>query len=340
MSAMRISKGPIRHKIRALIYLTIILGILLSACSTTSTTSTSSKKKEAVALPRSLTLVVGCSPGCETDIGARIIAPLLGKQLGIPVAVDDVPGEGGGVAASEVYADSPTSGDINVSFLPDIAVGEVFNGGHYVTTKFSNICEVYGDATSIMLAKTGSPVDSWSALKAYKGTVTVGVVGVKSSGGWLAAEYLSAFNHIKVEAVPYTGGPEIMDAVLGGQVDLGAVPPSVAESFISSGKAVGVVEFLGTRIPHLSSVPSITSVGGSSTEIVDDVYGLQGPPGMSQAVINRIARAMSVVTKSEKFIEESSAAHYVVTFAGPTQWSTYLRSDLATVKKVFSLLEK
>src|SRR4051812_49049358 len=49
-----------------------------------------------------LTLVVGYAPGGSTDRMARLIAERLSPKIGVPVTVENRPGEGGRLAAKQI----------------------------------------------------------------------------------------------------------------------------------------------------------------------------------------------------------------------------------------------
>ncbi|MDM0038385.1 tripartite tricarboxylate transporter substrate-binding protein [Variovorax sp. J22G21] len=76
---------------------------------------------QAQALDGPLTLVVGYAPGGSTDRMARLIAQQLSPRLGVPVTVENRPGDGGRLAAQQVKR-SPAGQNILMLGNPAVMV--------------------------------------------------------------------------------------------------------------------------------------------------------------------------------------------------------------------------
>lgn len=317
------------------------LVLVAAACGSTTTTSSgnagsttgsggstasTAAPSNASLFPNGITLAVGCSPGCVTDVSARLLASYLSKEMGVTVKVTNVLGGGGSIATQQVCKASPKSGELVALFLPQGAIGqEIGNIGCNVKT-LTPISDIWGNSTSIMITKPNGPLSTWQKVSAYKGNISVGVVGVKSSAGWLASEYLHIYNHVTVTPVPFSGSAQMISAVLGGQVQAAMVPPGPTAALIKSGKLAGAVAFSAAPLKTVPTVPAIGKVG-SSSEVIDSVSGFAGPPGMSKSRVNALSQALSKVAANPAFVAASKKAHYTVAYQGPSAYAATIASD-------------
>ncbi len=76
-------------------------------------------------------ILVAYGAGGGTDTLARLLAPSLSKILGKPVTVQNLPGGGGQVAATDVMRDGADGLAILATNEPDLFMSTVFNKPPY-----------------------------------------------------------------------------------------------------------------------------------------------------------------------------------------------------------------
>ena len=244
---------------------------------------------------RPIKLIVGFPPGSVQDISARIIAEPLSKSLGQPVIIENKAGASGSIAAAFVAkaTDDHTFGVMNNSQLtiakmlnPDAAYDPV-----------TDLAPVALIATSPMVlvvsnAATGINPAQWltwlinQGAKANYGSPGVGTPGhlgmemVKSRSGGLETTH-----------IPYPGNPQVINAILGGQIQAALLPPGLAMQQIKAGKmyAIGVTteqrSVLAPEIPTLRE----SSVFGVDIELFTAVAG---PATTSAAIRDKLSTAV------------------------------------------------
>ena len=305
-----------------------------NATTTTLSMSASAKKL----FPDGLTILVGFGTGGAVDTGARLIAPVLSKELGVNVVVQNMVGGGGNTAAQYEYNQPSTSSDLLMSFLPALALGQVLGNGKYELDKLTPVYGIYGNNTAVIIAKKGSKYKDFASLKNATSTITAATAGVKTSATWMALAFLSGVNHINVKPVPFKGGSAGSDAALGGSVDLSATTIVEATRLIQSGKAQGVLEFAPHTYPQLPGVESIATVG-QADEAFTSPMGLTGPPQMPSAKVDLIAKALAAAVQDPSLTSKATNVGLEVSPLSTSDWSQTLNQTLTTIKKDQSFLE-
>ena len=187
-----------------------------------------------------ISLVVAYPAGGDVDVGARILAPLLEKELGTPVQVVDKAGAGGQVGITELSMSKPDGYTLGYTPIPssitmylDPARKSVFTrksfqpvGNHVVE---SDIIAVSADSPYKTLK------DLIDAAKAKPNTISVGFTGVLSHQH-LAILQLEKLTGTRFNIVSFDGAAPALTALLGGhtQVQVGSAGAFLPQ--VKSGK--------------------------------------------------------------------------------------------------------
>ena len=243
-------------------------------------------------------LIVGFPGGSTPDIAARTIAEPLSRALGQPVVVDNKPGASGNIAADQV-----------AKATDDHTIGIVINGNltsskmlypklPYDPGKDFTYLSLIATAPLVVVAPNGLPSgaaffeaarkagDSWN----YG---SVGTGSVAHLGMELLKSRVPGFNPVHV---PYQGNPQVVTAMLGGQVQLALIPPGVAMPQIRAGKlqAIGITSGRSTLVPELAPLAD-AGVKDFSLEVWT---ALLGPANLSKTAQDRISKELAVIMKS------------------------------------------
>lgn len=292
----------------------------------------------AAAIKNGVTIVANLPPGGITDSGARALQPYLQAILKVPVRIQNIPGGGGNTAAQYVYHLPATEPVLMMAFLPQLAIGQVIGGGDYNMMRYTPLYGVYGSDTSIYVAKVGGRIQHYADMLNSKTPVTVGVFGIKSSAGWLSTKFLTKINHLKMQPIPFGNGTAAADAVLGGAIDVAAIPRSIAAPLLEQGRAVAVLEFGPHPLPYLPGVPSIASVGEPS-EAFTTQLGIVGPPGMPADVTSLLAGAIAKAVADPAFRAAAEKANFTVVPQTTREWTAEMaRSNAQITAQKSSLL--
>ena len=189
-----------------------------------------------------ITLVVPNPPGGSSDANARILSDALAPILKQPVIVNFKPGVGGELGASFVAKANPDGYTLLIGLSSIMVSPEAkkIQGktALYAIEDLEPVAMISNDPL-ILLIRSESP---WKSLGDLVKTAKEkpGEITYSSSGNFgpihLAMEMLGYAGNVKFKQIPFAGGGPSMMALLGSQVDLTAVIPSVALAQIASGK--------------------------------------------------------------------------------------------------------
>src|SRR5437588_8618317 len=239
---------------------------------------------------RPLRIVVGFTPGGGPDVTARHIAQRLGERLKQQVIVENRPGAGGTVAASQVAKAAPDGYTLLSVSSAHAAAAAIYPKLSYDTLK--DLAGVTQSATSkyvlVVAPSLGvrSVKDLVAAAKARPGTINFSSAGI-GSGTHFAAEVFKAMAAIDVVHVPFKGIPDALGETVAGRVQFFMAPIANAVNLVRDGKLVGLGVSSKGRDALLPEVPTIDEAGVSGYE-QELWFGILGPAGMPRGLVTRL----------------------------------------------------
>jgi len=233
-----------------------------------------------------VTIYVGQDPGGSTDLIARALADPASDDLGTAVTVENKPGANGALAAKELAGREPDGHTLmiyngSLAYITPLAVpaDEAVDIADYeIVTGISQDDYVLVSAPSAGL-KT---VDD---LKNAGRPITYGTTGV-GTGSQLSQALLFAQTGIEATAVPFDGGSPTLTAVLGGQVDVGAIQLGEAVEQIEAGELTPIVTFAEKRPSYLPDTPTAVEEGYDVP--VQQSRAVFAPKGTPADVLDRL----------------------------------------------------
>ena len=241
---------------------------------------------------RPVRLIVGFPAGSTPDISARALADALTKSLGQAVFVENKPGASGNIAADQV-----------AKSRDDHTLGVVINGNltsakmlypklGYDPAKDFSLISLLTTAPLVLVAPPNLPggAEFFAAARAAGSQWNYGSVGL-GSVGHLGMELLqSKVGKMSAVHVPYPGNPQIVNGMLGGQVQMALVPPGIAMPLVHSGKlrAIGLTGGRSTLVPDVAPL----SDAGVRDFKLEVWTALVGPASLSKAAQQRLSVAV------------------------------------------------
>jgi tripartite-type tricarboxylate transporter receptor subunit TctC len=257
---------------------------------------------------RPITLIVANKVGGGNDTVARLLAPMLEKELGQPVVVENRAGAAGTiglVAAAHATPDGYTLLASSSQMLatkhmqPNQAVDPVTDLAHLTIL-----------AAAPLIAATNAQlgVKDYAGFveKAKAGNLRLGVSGV---GGTihLASEMYKKETGLKITTIPYPGGSEMMTDLLANQIQLSMNVYQVIAQYVETGKVVPLFVADDKRQKELPDVPTSVELGIPGLENISNWFGLDAPKGIDPVILTKIHDAVATAVASPEMQSRLSA---------------------------------
>jgi tripartite-type tricarboxylate transporter receptor subunit TctC len=249
-------------------------------------------------------LVVGFAPGGTTDVMARVMAQSLGEALGQPVLVDNKPGAGGNLAATEVIR-APADG---YTFL--IAPTSVETANPFLFKQTISPAKDLTPMAGVGRSQMYLVVKPQSTFKDAREFITYakanpGKLSYASAGPGtpphLAGEMFKRVTGIFATHIPYRGAAPALQDVMANQVDY-VMDPGIAFPHVRAGKVRMLAVAGANRSSFFPDVPTLAELGFKGAEL-DIWFGMWAPngtpPDVTARMIREVAKALSLpVTKT------------------------------------------
>lgn len=234
-------------------------------------------------------LIVPYQAGQGTDVAGRYLAEYLARALGQPLIVENRPGAGGNIGASEAARAAPDG----YTLLMGTNGTHVLNEYMYSSTAFDPDRDfepvmLVSSFPMVLLTPPGSPYANLADLRDAKKAKADSInVGMPSTTARLVFELLKQQGVNSMRGIPYKGSATATTDLMGGQVQIGIDTVSAARSFITSGKlrALAVTSLKESAL--LPGVKSIAEQGLPGFQVIA-WNGLYAPKGTPPAIVQRL----------------------------------------------------
>jgi tripartite-type tricarboxylate transporter receptor subunit TctC len=274
--------------------------LVLGALSATALTATSSRLSAQTWPERSITFICPWPAGGTADQSMRALCSVAARVLGQSIAVENKVGASGMIGAKALASAKPdgyTIGQIPISVTRFSQLGTLAADPR---KDFTYIARTSGQTFGIAVP-ANSPFktlkDFVAYAKANPGKVSYAHAGVGGATHVGMEEFASVagiqFNH-----VPYKGGSEALQGVLGGHVDALADSSSWAPH-VEAGKLRLLATWGELRTARFKDVPTLRELGYDV--VVDAPNGIGAPKGLDPAVAAKLRDAFRQAANSPEF---------------------------------------
>ncbi|MEO6973225.1 MAG: tripartite tricarboxylate transporter substrate binding protein [Rhodoferax sp.] len=280
---------------------------------------------------RPLRILVGFPGGSSPDLVARALQEPLSKALGQPVIVENRPGAGGNIAANQV-AKSTDDYTIGVMINGNLTIAKLLNPAtpYDPATDLAPI-SLIGTAPLVLTAPVSAPGhDAREFLAAARQAGNKWSYGSPGVGtvGQIGMELLKGKTGIDPVHVPYQGNPQVISAMIGGQINLALLPPGLATTQIRAGKlkAIGVTS--AGRSALVPEIPSLADAGVKGYQL--EIWtAAAAPSSMPKAIVAHLSALISDIVRTPEMRQKLFIQGWQAVGSSPEGLSNRIKSDTA-----------
>jgi len=286
---------------------------------------------------RPITLIAPWPAGGSSDGVMRAFAESAGRALGGSVIVENKPGVGGTLGATAMLQAKPDG-----HTLTQLPLG-IYRLPHMQKMPFDPVRDLthivcLTGYTFGLAATLDAPYKSLKDMVAYAranpGKVAYGHTGTGTTPHLAIVEF-AAKAGIELTDIPYKGSAELMQAILGGHIQLMSGTTEFAPH-VRAGKLRLLATLGRERNKAFSDVPTVKESGWDT--ITESPFGIGGPKNMDPAIVKTLHDAFRKTLEDPKVLEALDKFYQPVIYMNTAEYGAYAERTFATEKATIERL--
>jgi len=288
---------------------------------------------------RPIRLVVPTGAGGNTDTFARIVADKLKGPLGQQIIVDNRSGASG-IVGSDIVAKAVPDGYTLLMVFPSHPVNpSLYSDLPYDTLKDFAPVTMVTSVTQVLVVNPKLTIhtvkDLIAQAKEKPGQFNHGVVA-RGSLGDLSAEVFSMMTGAKLTQIAYKGAPQVMTALIGGELQVYFSAPVVAIPQMKAGRVRALGVSTKKRLAVIPDVPTIAEAGVPGYEVIG-WNGILAPAKTPRAIIERLNADIVKVIRTPE-VEADILAQGIEPIGNtPEEFGRIIRADVERWGKILKV---
>lgn len=284
---------------------------------------------------RNIRMIVSFTAASATDIIGRSFGEVMAKSLGQPVVVENRPGAGGTIAASQVAKSDPDGHTLLIHSSAHAVNPAIYAKLPYDTLKdFVNVAGL-GAVPNVLITPPGRYKDLRDFLAQVRAkpanTLNYGSAGV-GSGTHLSSEKFMMAAGIDLEHVPFKGTPEVVTEVAAGRLEYYMCPINAGLSLIKEGR----VQALGVTSPRRS--PALPDVPATNEVVPNSDYslwvGMFAPARTPADVVSRLNAEVAKAAATPELRERLSRMGADAMPGSPAEFDRFVRAEIESASAI------
>lgn len=247
-------------------------------------------------------VVAPFAPGAATDTCARIVAQGLGERWNKPVIVENKVGAAGTIGVNAV-AKATDGYTIGLTGNGPLTTAKALNPATpYDVARDLRPISLVGASPFVLTGSMDMPATDLRGLLAHARAqgdrLSYGSVG-PGSGSHLAMELLKTLTGIQAVHVPFPGFPQVATALMGKQIDLSFMIPSIAAPQAKNGRLRLYGVSTAAPFAAFAEVPPIQgALGAGKVFDVASWNAIVGPASMPAPAAQRLYEEIARILKA------------------------------------------
>jgi tripartite-type tricarboxylate transporter receptor subunit TctC len=278
---------------------------------------------------RQVNIIVPFTAGGTTDMFGRILAQKLQEKYGTPFVVENRAGAGGNIGAAAV-AKAPKDGS---TLLVGTVSTHAINPFIYKSTGFDaekdfQPISLIARLPNLLVVNPKVPAKTVAEVVEYvkknPGKLNYGSSGAGTSTH-LAAELFQMMTGTKMSHVPYRSSGDVMNALIGGHIDLAFANMTLAWPTAQSGAVRAIAVTSRERSPTAPDVPTVAeSLPGFEAT---SWHGLFAPAGTPRPIVDTLSAEVKRIFESPETSAKLKEIGAVTVPMSPEEFAQFIAAE-------------
>jgi tripartite-type tricarboxylate transporter receptor subunit TctC len=282
-------------------------------------------------------LIVPWPPGGSTDVVMRALADATSRHLGQPVTIENKPGAAGTLGAASVAALKPDGYVITQMPVSVFRMPFMQKVNFDPLKNFTYIIHVTGYTFGVVV-RDDAPWKTWEEMiawaKANPGKLTYGTPGAGTSLH-ITMEDIAEKRGLEFLHVPYKGGSEAYQALLGGQI-MAVADSSGWAPQVEAGKFRLLVTWGEQRTKKFPTVPTLKELGYGI--VSTSPFGFAGPANMDPKAVQILHDAFKKGMEEKSYRDVLERYDQVPAYLSPEDYLKFVREYVPEQKRMLEKL--
>lgn len=279
---------------------------------------------------RPIRFVVSVAAGGTQDANARAVANQVASQIGQTIVVDNR-GGANGIIGSEIVAKAAPDGYtlLYAATAFVITPSVVKNIPYDISKDFAPITKIAVSEGDLLLVHPSVQAHSVTELIVLAKTkrLTYGSPGIGNSLH-LAIETFNLRAGTHMLHVPYKGAGPALNALLGNEVQVMFIPPTVAVQQVKAGRLRALGYSGAKRLEALPDLPTIAEAGLPGFQKPPGWHALFAPAKTPQGIVNKLYTEVRKALQIPRLREHFLAAGFEPAGDPPARFEKDFQADI------------
>ncbi len=280
-------------------------------------------------------LIVPFPAGGIADLSGRLIAQGLQEKFKQPFIVENKPGANGVIGYHALMQAAPDGYTLMMGTVGSVVINIVMDP-HPPFDPLHDLAPIANAAeyATALVVNNAMPVNSVKEFvayaKAHPGKLTFGSTGIGALD-YTAAQLLMKEAGINMLHVPFKGGPEALNSLMGGSIDCIVEVFPVVMGQIQAHTIKGLAVTSPYRQPTLPDLPTFKEAGFPGVELTGWL-GLYGPPTMPEDIRQMLGHAVAGMVKEPAMQQRFRAIGFEPTGQDANAFAAYHAAEVVRWK--------
>jgi tripartite-type tricarboxylate transporter receptor subunit TctC len=291
---------------------------------------------------KSINFIIPYSPGGATDVTSRVLVDVAKKYLGQTIVPINKGGAGGSIGTMAVITTKPDGYTIGAAVPSSAFVVPFSEEAPFKDLSGLTFIMNYGDYVYPACVREESPWKNWKELiewaRKNPGDVKIGLTAAKkASAQGFVFRQIEQKERVKFTYVPFKGGGDAMNALLGGHITLFASSTDASTvSLLEAGRIRVSMYMSSYKISGFENVPTTNELYGIDTP---SLLGVWGPKGLPEYVVNKLGDAFSRAIRDADFVRVMKQMNMPIVYMDSKEMTRFIESTFQKTKDTLKKLE-